>query len=281
MSIEPGPAKPQQTSLFTVESGPKTAKNTPSNQATNAQPPQNSQAVELKGTVFTLSVLKLNTSDVKAIVSTLHQRLQQAPGFFRYAPIVIDLAVLEKDNAAIDFADLVRSLRALLLIPVGVRHGTSQQKEHAQSAGLALMQGGTMPPPAPAPAPAKKAPEPPPAAVEQPKPEIINSKIVTTPIRSGQQIYAKGDLILLAAVNAGAEVLAEGNIHAYAPLRGRALAGISGRRDCHIFSHCLEAELLSIAGQYRVIENDLPPEVKSKPAHVYLESERLTIRPLD
>ena len=116
--------------------------------------------------------------------------------------------------------------------------------------------------------------EPPPAAVPQP------TTIIDRPLRSGQQVYAKGDLIVLGLVSYGAEVIAEGNIHIYAPLRGRALAGVHGNLDARIFCTCLEPELISIAGIYRTTENPLPADVLSKPVQIWLNEEKLMIEPL-
>lgn len=104
--------------------------------------------------------------------------------------------------------------------------------------------------------------------------------VIDRPLRSGQRIYAKGDLVVLGMVSNGAEVIAEGNIHIYAPLRGRALAGVHGNHDARIFCTSLEAELISIAGIYRTAEVPLADEVKGKPAQIRLDEERLLIEPL-
>ncbi|OAJ51377.1 septum site-determining protein MinC [Paraburkholderia ginsengiterrae] len=104
--------------------------------------------------------------------------------------------------------------------------------------------------------------------------------VIDKPLRSGQRIYAKGDLVVLGLVSHGAEVIAEGNIHIYAPLRGRALAGVLGNHDARIFCTCLEPELISIAGIYRTTENPLPADVLGKPVQIWLEEEKLMIEPL-
>jgi len=104
--------------------------------------------------------------------------------------------------------------------------------------------------------------------------------VVDKPLRSGQRIYAKGDLVVLGLVSYGAEVIAEGNIHIYAPLRGRALAGVQGNHDARIFCTCLEPELISIAGIYRTTENPLPADVLGKPVQIWLDEEKLMIEPL-
>jgi septum site-determining protein MinC len=104
--------------------------------------------------------------------------------------------------------------------------------------------------------------------------------VIDKPLRSGQRIYAKGDLVVLGLVSYGAEVIAEGNIHIYAPLRGRALAGVQGNHDARIFCTCLEPELISIAGIYRTTENPLPADVLGKPVQIWLDEEKLMIEPL-
>ncbi|HKR45621.1 MAG TPA: septum site-determining protein MinC [Paraburkholderia sp.] len=104
--------------------------------------------------------------------------------------------------------------------------------------------------------------------------------VIDRPLRSGQRIYAKGDVVVLGLVSNGAEVIAEGNIHIYAPLRGRALAGVHGNHDARIFCTSLEAELISIAGIYRTTEVPLADDVRGKPAQIRLEEEKLLIEPL-
>lgn len=107
---------------------------------------------------------------------------------------------------------------------------------------------------------------------------IQPAMVITHPIRTGQQVYAKNaDLIVLAVVNQGAEIIADNNIHVYAPLRGRALAGVSGNKNARIFTQCMQAELISIAGVYRTIEQGLPPDIANKPAQISLEQNRLVI----
>jgi septum site-determining protein MinC len=112
-------------------------------------------------------------------------------------------------------------------------------------------------------------------------PRHIPTLVVDKPLRSGQQVYAKGgDLIVLAAVNFGAEVIADGHVHVYAPLRGKAIAGARGNAEARIFSTCFEPELIAIAGVYRTTETPIPPEVTGKPAQVRLVGDRLVMEPL-
>jgi len=237
-------------------------------------------ALDIKGSVFTLTVLCLKSTDNAAIELALHEHLSRAPRFFHNAPVVIDVKALPHDvsgDAAttLDFALLTALLRKHNLVPVGVRHAAPEQLDGVIAAGLAILQGGTKP------EPVERAVAPTTRASAAPPPQTTTTKIVRQPVRSGQQIYAKGgDLILLAPVNAGAEVLADGNIHIYAPLRGRALAGVTGDMNARIFTHSLEAELVSVAGHYRIFEQQPAADVHGKSVQIYLENERLIITPL-
>ncbi len=256
-------------------------------------------ALDIKGSVFTLTVLCLKSTDSVAIEQALHEHLSRAPRFFHNAPVVIDVKALNHDvsgdaTTTLDFALLTALLRKHNLVPVGVRHAAPEQLNEVIAAGLAILQGGSAKPePAEPPvAPATRASATPPPdrmpkhgerkdTQEPTPPAAVTTKIVRQPVRSGQQIYAKGgDLILLAPVNAGAEVLADGNIHIYAPLRGRALAGVTGDMNARIFTHSLEAELVSVAGHYRIFEQQPAADVHGKSVQIYLENERLVITPL-
>jgi len=249
--------------------------------------PEQKPAIDLKGSVFTLTVLRLQSNEISEIESELRERLAQGPRFFEDAPMVIDLDVLKEENLDIDLASLSTLLRELRLIPVGVRHGSPEHQKSALAAGLALMKGGAIKdlsmPAKPIQTPAaqvEKKPIPPKMSEVQ-APEQKSSgttKVIHQPIRSGQQIYAKGgDLVVLAAVNAGAEIIADGNIHIYAPLRGRALAGVQGDKSARIFCHNMEAQLVSVAGHYRVFEETVPSEIRNKAVQIYLDNEQLKI----
>lgn len=224
---------------------------------------------ELKGSLFTLTVLHLRRPDLKAVDRLLGEKVRQAPGFFTNAPAIIDLDDLEDPQAAVDFAGLYDLLRRRGIIPVGVRNGLPEQQSAAVLAGLPVMPEG------------RGHMEP--RKTEPGKAETGNArstKLVTQPVRSGQQIYAPdGDLILLGAVSPGAEVLADGNIHIYGRLQGRALAGAKGDAQARIFCQQLEAQLVSIAGHWRVIE-DLDASARSQPVQIYLADDRLIIEPL-
>jgi len=227
---------------------------------------KNNSAFELKGSLFTLTVLHLLKADPAAVNEQLVQLIKQTPKFFQHMPLVLDLQKLPANVDPIDFTALINCLREQQLIPVGVRGGTELQHEAAMAIGLAILPNTKAEIPEPAPAPAQQRPAP-----------SAFAKIITEPVRSGQQIYARqADLIVLAPVSPGAELLADGNIHVYNALRGRALAGVGGNEECRIFCHQLEAELIAIAGHYWVNE-DLQNSPIKQNAHIYLENDRLQI----
>ncbi len=250
-------------------------------------------AIELKGSVFTLTVLKLHHPDLDRIAAELSEHIAQGPRFFENAPIVIDLDILKRkfSQHRFCFATLTRILRDHKLIPVGVRNGNLAQHQQAALQGLAILKGGAIqslnntsvstqtppretPPKVSAAAPAESAP--PTSSRTQP------TKIIKQPVRSGQQVYARGgDLILLGAVNAGAEVIADGNIHIYAPLRGRALAGVHGNDNARIFCQCFEAQLIAIAGHYQVFEDSVPEQFFQQAVQIYLDRNSLSIAKID
>jgi septum site-determining protein MinC len=234
-----------------------------------------SNSFTLKGGLYTLTTLYLQNEDIAAIEAQLVATVKQAPKFFDNTPVVIDLQSLTQNANGIDISELAKRLRAHHLIPVGMRGGNEQQRQNALAAGWALLPE-TQRQEVSAATSSKK--------VEKSAVAVINSgtKLITQPIRSGQQIYAKGgDLIVMAPVSAGAEIMADGHIHVYAPLRGRAMAGVLGDTEARIFCQHLEAELIAIAGHYKVSEQ-LKDQISAweKSAIISLANENLVIQPL-
>ncbi|MFI5447807.1 septum site-determining protein MinC [Polaromonas sp. UC242_47] len=222
---------------------------------TVALPASTPASFEIKSANLPLVALLLKSTDLAALSRDLTLRFGDIPDFFDNDPLVIDLSPLASDNTAIDFAALVALIRPYRVAPIAARGGSPAQMAAAAAAGLVAAPDARVhvPPSQPAPPSAQK-PEPPPA--EAPPPGAL---IIDKPLRSGQQVYARGrDLVVLAMVNPGAEVIADGHIHVYAPLRGKAMAGARGNADARIFSLCLEPELLSIAGIYRTSDVPLP-----------------------
>ncbi len=245
---------------------------------------QQSPAVEFKGSVFTLTILLIRRFDLNEIAADIKARLAMAPSFFINAPVVLDLALLQKETTALDFAALASLLRAEKLVPVGVSNASDIQHQAAVDNGLALIQNS----PARRQGETQVEPKQKPVKAESEKvmievPIAANpTKVVTQPVRSGQQVYAKGgDLIVLAAVNAGAEVIADGNIHVYAPLRGRALAGVQGDSGAQVFCLSFGAEMVAIAGNYRVFEDQPSSDVQGKTTQIKLNGEKLLVTALN
>jgi septum site-determining protein MinC len=249
-------------------------------------------AFELKSAALTLLSVVLKTTDLSVLATELDAQVADAPGLFDQDPVAIDLSPLRDAPDPIDFPALIELLQARGLRPIAVRAGSVDQMTAAAAAGLVEAPDAApprarpveAPPPALAQEPAEitaVAPseplEPPPASATVAVPTMI----IDRPLRSGQQVYARGgDLVVLAVVNHGAEVIADGSIHVYAPLRGRAVAGARGDAEARIYSTCMEPQLVSIAGTYRTIETALPADVLGKPAQVRLDGERLVIEPL-
>lgn len=220
---------------------------------------------EIKSANLPLVALLLKSSDIAAVARELALRFGDTPDFFDQDALLIDLTPLQaQDSARVDFPALMALLGRYRLAPLAVKGGSPAQMSAALQAGLT---------PAPdshliasrSAAASSETPSPAPPAAP------LGALIIDKPLRSGQQVYARGrDLVMLSIVNAGAEVIADGHIHVYAPLRGKAMAGARGNTDARIFTLTMEAELLSIAGIYRTSENPFPPDIAGKPTQVQL-----------
>jgi septum site-determining protein MinC len=233
------------------------------------------EAFEVDGTAAPVTVLRLHTVNIASIEKEL--RGIAARQAFPYAPIVIDVAELDETSAReLPLHELADRIRACKLVPVGAANLPASAVWNAAAAGIGVVQLAA-PKPAVEPAPVvEPAPpvEPPPADAAAP------TVTVRQAVRAGQVVYAqRADLIVLAPVNPGAQVIADGNIHVYAPLRGRALAGARGMTDASVFCQSLEAELVSIAGQYLVADK-IPAEHRGARAHLYLDGAHICIRRL-
>ncbi len=230
--------------------------------------------LEFKSSSFSVPVLVLASNDIFTIGQQLQEKILQAPEFFKNSPLVFDLQELNKYDVDINVARLTRAIRKLGLLPIGIRGGSPQQNQQALDLGIPVHTGHNTA--SPSVAPKQQAPEPEIDLEPEPQCGAVMSKLVTHPVRSGQRIYANGDLIILAQVSAGAEILAEGNIHVYGSLRGRAFAGVQGNAEARIFCADLQAELISIAGIYKVYE-DLNDAVLNQPVQIYLQNNTLVI----
>ena len=225
----------------------------------------------VQGALFTVMVVRAGMLRDPAFTNELAIQIERSPRFFQNAPVVLDLRDAAGFTMPAEFAEACQLLRGHTLALVGVQNAEPAQLAAAAAAGLA-----SFAPTAAQPARRPGRPEPAPAR-ETREPARSATRFVAEPVRSGTQIYARGgDLIVTAAVSPGAELVADGNIHIYGALRGRALAGASGDVEARIFCSRLEAELVSIAGRYLVSEQ-LPPEQRGQAVRIALVDERLTI----
>lgn len=248
---------------------------------TAAPPASPLASFEIKSANLPLVALLLRSADLRRLTRELAQRFDDIPNFFEQDPLVIDLSPLANSADAdtpIDFLALTQLLRQYQLQPLAVKGGSAAHMADALATGLVAAGDAQVL--------QARVPSPPTAAPAQPEVTApLGAMVVDKPLRSGQQVYARGrDLVVLAMVNPGAEVIADGSIHVYAPLRGKAIAGARGNPDARIFSLALDAELLSIAGVYRTSDTPLPADVQGKPAQVRLmaneDGDKLVISPM-
>ena len=229
--------------------------------------------LELRSAALTMIAAVLKTADLDTLAAELELRSSVMPGLFEDEPVAIDLSRLRQADEPLNFIDLIALLRRHRMVPLAVRGGNAEQMAAAFAAGLVEAAEGMRPVREQAAEPVERIVE-----VQLPAPAPM---IVDRPLRSGQQLYARDcDLVMLALVSYGAEVIADGHIHVYAPLRGRAIAGAKGNTEARIFTTGMEAQLLSIAGVYRTTDVALPLEVVGRAAMVRLTGDSLLVEPL-
>ncbi|MBS3964951.1 MAG: septum site-determining protein MinC [Methylomonas sp.] len=243
--------------------------------------------LEFKSTSLTVPVLILTGSDGKTIEQQIKDKVAQAPEFFKHSPLLVDLQKLNAQHADLAIDVLIASIRQQGFMPIGIRGGTDSQNQVALSLGLPVhaLHGGNVPLNSKPEAKVLSMPE-----IEDPASSVddssasdspqnngIENKLIDHPVRSGQRVYARGDLIVTASVSVGAEIMAEGNIHVYGTLRGRALAGVLGNTAARIFCSDLQAELISIAGIYQ-LSDDLGSHAPHKPVQISLDKQTLLIK---
>lgn len=236
--------------------------------------------------------LRIRTLDVERLGAEMRDRVARAPKLFERAAVIVDFGALPGTPDAASALALLDALRAAGVIPVALAYGSSDNERLAVELGLPLLAkfraqyespDAAANAPAPAPkavadaAPAKAAAA---AAAKAPAASGEPGMIQTAPIRSGQQIYAEQrDLTILGTVGAGAEVIADGSIHIYGALRGRALAGARDNEKARIFCREFHAELVAIAGHYKVME-DIPANLRGKAVQVWLDNGQIHIAAL-
>lgn len=246
---------------------------------------------QIRGQLYALVTLRVAEPDNHQFFMELHKEIGRSPDFYKNAPVVIDVSPIA-DRSPTNLAEFARRLRQLQLVPVGIQNGSEDWNRVATNAGLGLFPSGK-------PTSAKKAseadehaeerPQEPkasasrpvaaPAASTAPVPQA-GAKIVTEPVRAGQQVYAKNaDLIVLAQVQPGAELMADGNVHIYSNLRGRAHAGVGGNVEARIFCRSMEAQLISIAGIY-LVNDEIEQEFLGQPVQIGCQNETIVMEKL-
>jgi septum site-determining protein MinC len=295
--------------------------------------------VELKGGMYTFMSLKLYTGDIDTIDQCIADKVQQAPGFFKDTPVVIDLTDLDVAELSLDTSALLERIRRHKLVPIVAsvvnkngplgqqialplieglaRRVKSQEpkinKSQSKPAAKSLLAGvpatagdfddslddsldavadtdavgdssrnaeDSVPAGAVDGTDIEVEAELEPLSAQEVQYIVKQPQLMRRPVRSGQQVYARDtDLIVMGQVGPGAEVIADNHIHIYGALRGRALCGVTGNTEARIFCQSLEAELVSVAGNYRVLES-IPEDLRGKPAQIWLDEERLNIEPL-
>lgn len=239
------------------------------------EPLDQAPVFQLKGSMLAITVLELAHNNLEALDRQLAAKVAQAPNFFSNTPLVLALDKLPAHEGAIDLPGLMRVCRQHGLRTLAVRASRIEDIAAAIAIDLPVLppSGARERPVEPAvEVEAKKKPEKPPEPVVKP------TKIITSPVRGGQTVYAEGgDLIVMAAVSPGAELMADGNIHVYGPMRGRALAGHKGNAKARIFCQQLSAELISIAGKYKVSEDLRREPLWGAGVQINLSSDMLNI----
>lgn len=241
---------------------------------------QSSKPIEVKISTVVAVTTILRTLDLQTLDAAMRDMTGGASDYFDNEFAVLDVAACEHGNPP-DWLAIVALFKAFNLNPVAVRGAPDAWLKAIAASGLSIdtLVQAQKPVPAPEPTPEPQAVAPIPEPVPAPVVHVpASTMIVDTPVRAGQRIYARGaDLVVTAIVNAGAELIADGSIHVYAPLRGRALAGASGNGEARIFALSMEAELVSIAGVYRTFDTGLPDGVVKKPAQVRLAGDRIDV----
>lgn len=222
------------------------------------------KAIEFKGTSLSVVSVVLGTLELSALEAAITAMPGGKRRFFDGDAGVLDLGAVAESTA--DWPALIALLREYGVQPVAVTNAGEDLARAAGRFGLPSLSADELARPSRKPAPEK-------APAAAPKPAAAPAMIVDKPLRSGQRIYAQGgDLVVLAMVSNGAEVIADGSIHVYAPLRGKALAGATGNTAARIFTTCFAAELVSVAGVYRTFENGVSKELAQQPVQVRLEA---------
>lgn len=289
-SLTADPKDSQQNDLPFEETDAQ--ENTPRMSSTTSKGP----CLQLKGSLVPMTVLELTYFDAEQFRADLHAKTAQAPDFFENLPVVIGLEKFE-DHNTLSFEKLIEICKSQSIKVVAVRGGSEVLQSLAKQAGLGLLakqkERTQTEKPAQPERRAEQQEQADPTPTVETRVETVEvvktivekerqvSKVVQHTVRSGQQVYAAdGDLIVIGSVSAGAEILADGNIHVYGTLRGRALAGVKGDTKARVFCHQLAAELISIAGQYKISE-DIEKSMTGRAVQAYLDKDALRFKEIE
>jgi len=242
-------------------------------------------AGELKVGQVGIANLRVRTLDIPKLAQEMRDRVTRAPKLFRRAALIVDFGTLPVLPDVETARKLLAALREAGVLPVGLAWGSPENERLAVELGLPLLAKFRAQYEQPEPAASPVAPVAESATLASTRAPSSDAAmpglIQTSPVRSGQQIYAEQrDLTVLSSVGAGAEVIADGSIHIYGPLRGRALAGANGYTKARIFCRSFQAQLVAVAGQYRTLD-DIPTELHEKPVQIWLEAGELKIQLLE
>jgi len=233
------------------------------------------KVIDLKGSILSLTVLRLLSEDVSATKAAIAKKVEKAPAFFNGIPVVLEPRVNIHD--ATYLALLLEHLHQLNMIPIGIRTEDPQMQEQAEYAGLALFpkEEKRKKEKKKAKLAAEAAPSP------QDAPGLKTAQVVRGTVRSGQQVYAQDrDLIVMGSINPGAEVVADGHVHVFGKVRGKVFAGASGETSAQIFADALEPELVCIAGMYQ-LDEDIDPKYKGGRVAVALDGDQLVFTSME
>ncbi len=239
-------------------------------------------ALEFKSTSFSVPILVIFNAELVQLEHQIEQKIAQAPEFFKNSPVLIDLQTCNRLEQTVNLVELIECLQKKKLFPVGICGGNEQQNSLALELNISthtlrgthsISKESSQ----------KLSPVDIEETIEISANEVaslaVENMLISHPVRSGQRVYAKGDLTILSHVSAGAEIMAEGNIHVYGTLRGRALAGVQGKSESRIFCSELQAELVSIDGHYKISE-EIDKGISNSPAQIYLQDQTLIIKNL-
>lgn len=226
----------------------------------------------------TLTILRLLEPSVEVLARELDDRVQKAPGLFQGLPVILDVGEVASSDLHMDLPGFAAHVRSRNLIPLGIRGGDARWADAAETAGLPIFTEESDPEARKQAGPAES-PGPSPNASGEPEASTCGM-VITEPVRSGQQVYARGgDLVIIAAVSPGAELLADGHIHVYGALSGRALAGVQGDTSARIICRSFHASLVSVAGTFSVSEQ-FDEELSGKPVQAFMQQGDLRIERL-